>query len=378
MSDYIPLSVPCIQAKEQEYVRQAIESTWLSTAGPLIKVFEEKLAKKVKVKDICALQSGTAALHLALILADVKANDEVLVPTLTFIGGVNPIKYLQAEAVFMDCTDNLCLDVDKVENFLENECLIRDNKVYNKSSNRQIKAIIATHIFGNMVDMQKLMPLAKKYHLKVIEDAAEALGSYCIKSSQYTGTFGDFGIYSFNGNKIITTGNGGALTAKKKEDVQKARYLANQAKDDTLYYTHNEVGYNYGMSNIQAGLGLGQLEQLEDFIKIKKENYLYYKEAGLKLLDFDKEINSNYWFYSLVTKNRDKLLHYLEEEKIQSRPLWKLIHTLKPYEHSQAYKIEKAYFYYEKILNIPCSVGIKKEEIERVIHVLKKAEALFS
>ncbi len=367
MSKYIPLSVPSFNANEKKYVLECVESTWVSTSGSMIETFEKSLAEKLNAEDVCALQSGTAALHLALLLSEVGMNDEVLVPTLTFIAGVNPIKYLHAEPIFMDCTDNLCLDLDKVEEFLENECQWKEDRLFNKKTKNQIKAIIATHIFGNMVDMPRLMAIAKKFKLKVIEDSTEALGTYTLDSGQYAGTFGDFGIYSFNGNKIITSGGGGALTAKKREDVQKARYLSNQAKDNAVYFIHNEIGYNYRMTNIQAALGLAQLEQLDDFINKKKQHYQQYIEKGLILLPFDKNIRANYWFYSLLTDNRDELLQYLEEKNIQTRPLWKLIHTLKPYENSLSYKIEQASVYEKKLLNIPCSVGLKEEDVERVV-----------
>ncbi len=372
MSDFIPLSVPNFQGNELEYVSEAIKTEWVSTGGAFIKKLEEDLASYIHAEEVCALQSGTAALHLALRLSDVKEGDEVLSPALTFIAGVNPIKYLGAEPVFMDCTHNLCLDVDKVQEFLENECDFDGQILFNKKTKAKIKAIIATHIFGNMVDMKKLMPLALKYNLKVIEDATEALGTYELESSKYAGTFGDFGVYSFNGNKIITTGGGGALTAQKKEDVQKARYLSTQAKDDDIYFIHNEIGYNYRMTNLQAALGVAQLEQLENFIEIKKENFNFYVQNGLNLLPFDSNTRPNYWFYSFLTEKRDELIKHLSKNNIQARPLWKLIHTLKPYEFCQAYKIEKAFEFYEKIVNIPCSSNLKEEDITRIVETIKE------
>ena len=305
-----------------------------------------------------------------MILSEIGHDDEVIVPTLTFIAAVNPIKYVGAEPIFMDCDDFLCLDVKKVTDFCENECDFIANKLINKKTKKHIKAVVAVHIFGNMVDMEALIKLAQKYNLKVIEDATEALGTYCKKTGKFAGTIGDFGVYSFNGNKIITTGGGGAITANDFKMVEKAKYLSTQAKDDDVYFIHNEIGYNYRMTNIQAALGVAQLEQLETFIKIKEKNYNLYRDNGLNLLDFDCNLRSNNWFYSLLTNQRDELIKFLSENKIQARPIWTLIHTLKPYQSCQNYKIEKAIKYHEKIVNIPCSTNLDKADILYVISKL--------
>jgi len=361
MSDFIPLSIPDLTGNELEYVTEAIKTQWVSTGGALINKFEENLAKYLKVEKITAVQSGTSALHLAVILAGVEFGDEVIVPTLTFIAAVNPVKYVGAEPVFMDCNDYLCLDVEKVAEFCKNECDFKDNKLINKKTKKHIKAIIAVHIFGNMTDMKNLMNLAQMYNLKVIEDSTEALGTHC--KGQYAGTIGDFGVYSFNGNKIITTGGGGAITAKNVELIQRAKYLATQAKDDEINFVHNEIGYNYRMTNLQAALGLAQLERLEKFIEIKKRNYNLYKSQGLCLLDFMPSLRPNYWFYSLLTEKKDELISFLDKNKIQARPIWKLIHTLKPYANCQSYKIEKAVEFQEKIVNIPCSSSLTQKDV---------------
>ena len=328
-------------------------------------------AKYVKTDLACAVQSGTAGLHLAMILAGVTYGDEVIVPALTFIAAVNPVKYCGAEPVFMDCNDFLCLDVNKLEEFIKEECDFIDDKLINKKSHRHIKAVVAVHIFGNMVDMDSLITLGKQYNFKIIEDATEALGTYEKSTGKFAGTIGDFGVYSFNGNKIITTGGGGMLVANNPDDVKHAKYLSTQAKDDLVYFVHNEIGYNYRMTNLQAALGLAQFEQLEEFIKIKEINYNKYLDAGLNLLPFDKNIRSNRWFYSLVTDKRDELIKYMNENQIQTRPIWKLINTLKPYLNAQSYKIERAKKYYDRIVNIPCSTNLTDIEIERVIKTIK-------
>lgn len=370
MEKFIPLSVPNLKGRELEYVTHAIETEWVSTAGPYITDFEQSLAKYVGVEEAVACQSGTAGLHLALMTCGVKACDEVIVPTLTFIAAVNPVKYIGAEPIFMDCDDSLTMDPIKLREFCEKECYFEHNVLINKTTHKQIKSIIVVHVFGNIADMKAIMEVATKYNLKVIEDATEALGSFYTKGmykGQYAGTIGDIGVYSFNGNKIITTGGGGMIVSKNKDYLDKCRYLSTQAKNDTLYFIHDEIGYNYRMTNIQAALGLAQLEQLETFINIKKDNYDEYQKLGLKLLDYDNDIRPNYWFYSYITDSRDKLLNYLEGQRIQTRPIWKLIHTLKPYEEAQSYKIEKALYYYEHVLNIPCSTNLLNEDVAIVV-----------
>ncbi len=369
MEKFIPLSVPNLKGRELEYVTHAIETEWVSTAGPYITDFEQSLAKYVGVEEAVACQSGTAGLHLALLTCGVKECDEVIVPTLTFIAAVNPVKYIGAEPIFMDCDDSLTMDPIKLRGFCEKECYFEHNVLFNKTTHKQIKAIIIVHVFGNIADMNAIMEVAANYNLKVIEDATEALGSFYTKGmykGRYAGTIGDIGVYSFNGNKIITTGGGGMIVSKNKDYLDKCRYLSTQAKNDTIYFIHDEIGYNYRMTNIQAALGLAQLEQLESFINIKRENYFEYQNLGLKLLQFKDGIRPNYWFYSYLTDSRDKLLNYLAEHKIQTRPIWKLIHTLKPYERAQSYKIEKALYYYEYVLNLPCSTNLIKEEVNKV------------
>lgn len=369
---FIPLSVPNLSGNELEYVTQAVKTEWVSTGGDLINKLEENLANYLKAEQVCALQSGTAGLHLAMKLSGVEPNTEVIVPTLTFAAAVNPVKYCYAEPVFMDCDDSLCIDAKKVQQFLEQECDFDGEKVINKATKRQIKAIVVVHVFGNIGNIELLCELAEEYKLKLIEDSTEALGTYILNSGKFAGTIGDFGVYSFNGNKIITTGGGGALTAKNIEDVKHVKHLSTQAKADTVYFVHDEIGYNYRMTNLQAALGVAQLEQLEKFVEIKKKNYELYKENGLNLLPFNDRIRSNHWFYSLVTDKRDELIKYMTENKIQTRPIWKLIHTLKPYENCQYYKIEKALEYYEKIVNIPCSTNLTEEDVMRVIKTIKE------
>ena len=374
MDHFIPLSVPNLKGNEIEYVTQAMRTQWVSTSGEMIARFEEQIAEYVKMPGGVACQSGTAGLHLSLIALGIGSGDEVIVPTLTFIAAVNPVSYTGAVPVFMDCGDDLCMDPDKVELFCEEECTFTGGKLIHTCTGRQIKAILVVHVFGNMTDMPRFVSIARKYNLKLIEDATEALGT-CYLNGEFAGTMGDAGVFSFNGNKIITTGGGGMIVSKDQELLKKLKYLSTQAKNDEIYFVHNEIGYNYRMTNVQAAIGLAQMEQLESFIQIKKENYDSYKNAlsgnrGLAILDFRQDIRPNYWFYSLYLKNsdikRDELIDYLGKNRIQTRPIWALIHQQVPYINCSCYKIEKAFQYVENIVNIPCSSNLTSEEVASV------------
>ncbi len=381
---FIPLSVPNFKGNELKYVTEAIESEWVSTGGAFIEKFEKEVAAYVKSSGAVACQNGTAGLHIALEICGVTRDDEVLVPTLTFIAAINPVRYLGAEPVFMDCDDTLTMDMDKLEAFCETACDFVDGRLINKQTQKSIKAVLVVHIFGNMADMARLMPIAEKYNLMVVEDATEAIGTYYISGKyrgRYAGTIGNVGVYSFNGNKIITTGGGGMIVSDDHSLLKKAKHLTTQAKSDELYYTHDEVGYNYRMTNLQAALGLAQLEQLESFIETKKNNYESYLKAitdiqGLSLLPFRMDIRPNFWFYAVYCSDsypldRDGLLKHLIAKNIQSRPIWGLIHEQKPYLNNQSYRIEKATDYLKHVINIPCSSNLDQDDLNYTIECLK-------
>ena len=380
---FIPLSVPNLKGNELKYVTTAVETEWVSTGGPYVNDFENRVAEYVHAKGAVSCQNGTSGIHTALLVAGVTQEDAVIVPTLTFIAAVNPVKYIGAFPVFMDCDDSLCMDPDKLEKYCEQECNFSNGKLFDRKSGKQIKAVIVVHVFGNMADMEAILSIVEKYNLILIEDATEAIGTYYTEGKlkgKYAGTIGHIGVYSFNGNKIITTGGGGMLVSDNRKYLKHAKHLTTQAKSDELYYTHDEIGYNYRMTNLQAALGLAQLEQLEDFIETKKKNYAYYKELlknteGIKLLPFRRTVRSNQWFYALYCDgekfNRDGLIEYLTENQIQSRPIWGLIHEQKPYENSFAYKIEKAKMYWKHVVNIPCSTSLTSDDIERVAATIK-------
>lgn len=383
----IPLSVPNLNKKEiLKNLEECLESGWISTGGKFIPEFEDKVKKYIKTKCAAGVQSGTAGLHLSLQVLGAQRDEEVIVPTLTFIAAVNPVTYLGANPVFIDCDDSLCMDPIKLEKFCSEECEFIDGILVNKKTNRKIRVLVIVHVFGNMADMEKIMDIAQKYNLKVLEDATEALGTYYTEGKykgKFAGTMGDLGVLSFNANKIITTGGGGMVVGDNYDLVEKVRFLSSQAKKDPLYFIHDEIGYNYRMLNLQAALGTSQIDELEAFIETKTKNYYLYKEAinnieGLQLLTFRKGIRSNYWFYSLVVDeekyglNKDELLRKLVSENIQTRPIWGLIHQQKPYQEYEAYQMEKSLWYHERVLNIPCSSNLTEEEVKIVISKLKK------
>jgi Predicted pyridoxal phosphate-dependent enzyme apparently involved in regulation of cell wall biogenesis len=380
----IPLSVPNLEGRELQYIKRCIDTNWVSSAGAFVKKFEDAICSYTHSKYAVACVNGTAGLHIALKLCGVGMGDEVIVPTLTFIAPANAVKYLGAEPVFMDCDDHMNIDPVKLREFCAKECKVTKAGLKNKSTGRIVKAAVPVHIFGNPCDMAEIMGIAKAYHLKVVEDATESLGSYYTAGAykgKFTGTIGDMGVFSFNGNKIITTGGGGMIVTSNSLLAQKARYLTNQAKDDTIRYLHNEIGYNYRLTNLQAALGLAQLEQLKKFIYIKKDNCKLYCKLldsvkGVKMLGIPGGTSPNYWFYSLLVEKkefgmgREGLMNCLTKESIQSRPIWYLNHLQRPYLKNQVYKIEKAPWFWERVLNLPCSTSLNKKQIEHISSVI--------
>lgn len=384
MGRFIPLSIPNFEGNEKKYVNDALEQGWVSTGGAYITRLEQELAAFLHTHNVAACQSGTSALHLSLVEAGVQPGDVVLVPPLTFIAAVNPVKYQFAKPVFIDCDDSFCMDPIKLRRFCEKECVFSDGVLTYKGS--CIKALVVVHVFGNMADMESILDTAGKYNLKVIEDATEALGTHYTEgrlAGRYAGTIGDFGAFSFNGNKIITTGGGGAVTSRQPEIVDHMRYLSTQAKNDPHYYIHDEVGYNYRMTNLQAALGVAQMEELTEFIRRKQANYdLYcklFRDFALgRMMPFREGTSSNKWFYSLEL-NRDKvhasmreIITALEQRGVQTRAIWGLINEQLPYQGEDCYQLEKAPYYAERILNLPASTQITQDEIIYVVEQVKE------
>ena len=384
MGKFIPLSIPNFEGNERKYVDDALEQGWVSTGGAYITELEQDLAKYLHVENVAACQSGTSAIHLSLVEAGVKPGDVVLVPPLTFIAAVNPVKYQFATPVFIDCDDSFCMDPVKLRSFCEEECEWDGKDL--KHNEAIVKALVVVHVFGNMADMESVMDIAGKYNIKVVEDATEALGTHYTEgryAGKYAGTIGDFGCYSFNGNKIITTGGGGAVTCKNPTTVDHIRFLSTQAKTDPHYYVHDEVGYNYRMTNLQAALGVAQMEELPEFIRRKQKKYELYKELfdGFEfcsLMPFREGTSSNKWFYSVnidrtrITATMRDIIIACRDKGFETRAIWGLINEQKPYESEETYKLEKAHYYANRILNIPSSTQITEEDIQYVAKEIKK------
>ena len=384
MNKFIPLSIPNFEGNERKYVDDAVDQGWVSTGGAYITKLEHALAEFLHVENVAACQSGTSALHLSLVEAGVKPGDVVIVPPLTFIAAVNPVKYQFATPVFMDCDDSFCMDPVKLRSFCEEQCEWDETVL--KHNGAAVKALVVVHVFGNMADMESIMDTAEKYNLKVIEDATEALGTKYTEgryAGRYAGTIGHFGAYSFNGNKIITTGGGGAVTAHDPKAVDHIRFLSTQAKTDPHYYIHDEIGYNYRMTNLQAALGVAQMEMLPEFIRRKQQNYELYRElftsfAYGKLMPFRDGTNSNKWFYSInidrdhITVSMREIITVLHDKGIETRAIWGLINEQKPYEGEETYQLQKAPYYASRILNIPSSTQITEEEIRYVAEQVKQ------
>jgi len=393
-----PLSVPCIKGNEWKYIKECLDTGWVSSAGPYVDMFEKKMCEYTGSNYAVACVNGTAALHIALKLGGVQPGDEVIVPTLTFIATVNVVRYLNSDPVFMDADKHYNMDVEKTIEFIQRETIFKNGVTFNKITNKRISAIIPVHVFGNAVDLEPLIGICKDRNITIIEDAAESLGTV-YRSGELQdkpcGTIGTLGCLSFNGNKIITTGGGGMLLTDDAGLAEKARYLTTQAKDDSVRFIHDDVGYNFRLSNIQAAMGVAQLEQLRKFLKAKKNTYNTYKErvnviSGLKVAAVPDYADNNHWMVAMqidketYAKEWKTLMEYFRQKGIETRPIWHLNHLQKQYKNCQTYKIEKAFELMEKTLNIPCSVGITTEQIDAVIghlidaSLIKKAGTCFA
>jgi aminotransferase in exopolysaccharide biosynthesis len=385
-NSFIPLSVPVIRGNEWAYVKECLDTGWVSSAGKFVDRFEQETSGFTGAKYAIACASGTAALHVALRIAGVAAGDEVIVPTVTFIASVNTIRYVDAQPLFMDCDTFYNLDAEKTRDFILKETVFKDGQTYNRQTNRRIAAVMPVHVFGNAAWLDELLPLCSERNIKILEDAAESIGTKYTNgrfTGQHTGTIGDFGCLSFNGNKIITTGGGGMILTNSREYADRAKYLTTQAKDDEVRFIHNDVGYNYRLTNVQAAIGVGQLEQLSRYLDLKRQNYLAYKAEidsipGLYLAEGPGYAANNCWMYALQIDrsvyglDREQLLLRMSQNQIQTRPLWQLNHLQRPYTNCQQYRIERAPHLLDVTLNLPCSVDLTPSQIHRVIDVLRR------
>jgi perosamine synthetase len=379
-SDFVPLIVPEIRGNEWKYIKECLDTNWVSSVGSYVEQFERMVAEQAGTKFAVATVNGTAALHIALLLADVKPDDEVIISSLTFIAPSNAIRYVGAWPVFIDAEPNFFqIDPAAVVDFIENGCRWDGHELRNKKTGRRVKAILPVHILGHPVDIEPIMAVAAKYSLPVIEDATEGLGArYRGKS---LGSFGKAGCFSFNGNKIITTGGGGMLVTDDAEWAARARYLTTQAKDDPIEYVHNEVGYNYRLVNLLAAMGCAQMEQLDGFVEKKRAIAKRYQDAlnsvaGVRLPQEAEWAFCSNWMYTVLVDeelahiNSRELLRELAAKGIQTRPLWQPIHRSLAHGLSQSTACPNSDTLFDRALSLPCSVGLTAEAQQRVIETV--------
>ncbi len=363
---------------EIQFVQEAFDTNWISPLGPNVNGFEQDICDYSRVKSAAALSSGTAAIHLALIILGVEEGDEVIASTFTFSATVNPIVYQGAKPIFIESEkDTWNMDPNALEDAL---------KRISKSSHKQLpKAIIPVHLYGMPAKMDEIKAIAQHYEIPIIEDAAEGLGASI--NGQALGTFGDIGVYSFNGNKIITTSGGGALVSENDDFVQKARFLATQARDNAPHYEHSQIGYNYRMSNISAGIGRGQMQVLDDRVKRRREIWQNYYNEFKDLFEFqtpsdsNQHINasthqlySNRWLTTILTSSyqkREEIRLALEKKNIESRPLWKPMHLQPIFSQYPYYGDGLSERLFEKGLCLPSGSNMNQEQQNRVIHHIK-------
>ena len=378
IKNYIPLHEPNFNGNEIKYLKKCIDSTWVSTSGYFIDKFEEQISNYTKSKYAIACINGTSALQISLLVSNVKKGDEVIVPTITFIAPVNAVKYNGASPIFMDCDDFYNIDEKKTIEFIVQNTNFKNGFTYNKKTKKIIKAIIIVHTFGNAAKIEKLISICRKRNIKIIEDASESLGSFYKKNKKHTGTIGDFGIISFNGNKIITAGAGGMILTNNKKKSEYIRYLIKQAKNDSLNFIHNNVGFNFSISNLNAAIGLAQFEKLDDILEKKKKiRNKYFKTISLiqdiKFVNQPLHSVNNNWLNLIQTHSglKNKLIKLFLSENIAVRPVWYPNHKQKMYKKCEKFKIEKASQLFDSTICLPSSYNLSSIEFKKIINILK-------
>ena len=378
--DFIPLIVPEIRGNEWEYVKECLDTNWVSSVGGYVDRFEKMVAERAGTKYAIATVSGTAALHIALLLAGVQADDEVVVSSLTFIAPANAIRYLGAWPVFIDAEPRYWqINPAGVVDFLDKCCRWDGQALRNRQTGRRVTAILPVHILGHPADLDPILAVAAKYSLPVIEDATEGLGArYRGKS---LGGIGHAGCFSFNGNKIITTGGGGMLVTNNAGWAARARYLTTQAKDDPIEYVHNAVGYNYRLTNLLAAMGCAQMEQLDTFVEAKRQIAGRYQEFFVSLpgIGLPEEADwafSTFWMYTLLIDEKRsrigsrQLLRELAARKVQTRPLWQPIHRSPAHKLSGGPLCPNSDALHGQAISLPCSVGLTPSAQSQVIEII--------
>ena len=363
---FVPLSVPKFIGNEKKYLEECIDTTFVSSVGKFVDRFEEMVAEYTGAKKAIVCVSGTNALHMAMMLVGVERDDEVLTQALTFIATCNAISYIGAHPVFIDVDkDTMGLSPKAVKSWLEANAVIKDETCYNKTTGRRIKCCVPMHTFGHPVHLDELVEVCNEWHIELVEDAAESIGSFY--KGKHTGTFGKVGAISFNGNKTITTGGGGMLLFMDEELGQFAKHLTTQAKVPHRWeFVHDHIGYNYRMPNINAAIGCAQMEHLEEFVLNKRETAAQYAEffKGIEEVNFFTEpanCRSNYWLNAVILKDKQAQLNFLQQTNdngVMTRPIWELMNRLPMFEHCQNDGLENTIWFADRVVNIPSSVRI--------------------
>lgn len=365
-ADFVPLSAPKFIGNEKKYMEECIDSTYVSSVGKFVDRFEEDIASYTGCKRAVVCVSGTNALHMSLMLADVKRNDEVLTQALTFVATCNALSYIGAIPVFLDVDkDTMGLSPTAVREWLTKNSEQKDGECYNKRTGRRIKACVPMHTFGHPMHLDELVDILKEYHIELVEDAAESIGS--LYKGKHTGTFGKVGALSFNGNKTITTGGGGMMLFNDEELGAYAKHLTTQAKVPHRWeFRHDHIGYNYRMPNINAALGCAQLENIEVYVNNKRETAKAYEEFFRNVPDIDffvepENTRSNYWLNVLIMKDKSSQLKFLQETNdngVMTRPIWELMNRLPMFENCQHDSLDNTIWFADRVVNIPSSVRL--------------------
>ena len=371
------LSGPNLSGNELKYVKDCIDTGWVSSVGSYVTDLESSVSEYTGSKYAVAMSSGTTALHLSLKILNICKDDYVIAPNLTFIATLNAIKYTNATPILLDVDEKSWqIDLDLLENFLINKTRQINGKCSYHEDGKIIKAIVAVHVLGNMCDMNRLVKICDDHNILLIEDAAESLGSKY--DGKHSGTFGKIGCFSFNGNKIITCGGGGMIVTDNENIAKKAKHLSTQAKADSFEYFHDEIGYNYRLTNVSAAIGLAQMEQVDKFVQNKHfiKNFYIDNLKGVGDIEFQEvndDVFSNWWLFTIRSKKQKLLLQSLNKNKLQSRPFWIPMNNL-PMFKENLYITDKniSNLIYQTALSIPCSTNITEEELFRVVDCIKK------
>jgi perosamine synthetase len=378
---FVPLSVPHLNGNELKYVKECLDTGWISSAGEYVNRFENMVAEYASAKYGVACMNGTVGLHIAQILCGISADDHVIAPNITFIATLNAIKYTGASPILIDVNPlNYQMDLALLQTFLDENAVQKSDENGNyfvlNSTNKRIKAIMPVHVLGNMGDLDKLQQIAAKFKLEIIEDSTESLGSFY--KGKHSGTFGKMGVFSFNGNKIISTGGGGVIVTDDEELAKKAKHLTTQAKASQMEYIHDEIGYNYRLVNVLAAIGVAQMEEFPKLLENKRKMDAFYRNelngvGDIAFQEVSNDVQANCWLFTFKTGKMRELLTFLNENGVQSRPFWMPMNQLPMFKDDiYVSKSNQSEVIYSQCISIPSSAGISQNEMQYVVAKIKE------